>query len=115
MHEYSLVQAMMQRVEEEARARSATGVHRIQVRIGHLSGVEADLFATAYDVLRPGTLCAAAELIITREDGAWQCGACGATVPVGGELVCPQCGWPARLVRGDDLVLERIELEVARV
>ena len=35
------------------------------------------------------------------------------TIPVGGELVCPQCGWPARLIRGDDLVLTSVELEVA--
>jgi hydrogenase nickel incorporation protein HypA/HybF len=113
MHEYSLVQAMMRRVEEEARAQNACGVHRVQVRIGQFSGVEADLFASAYDVLRPGTLCANAELVIAREAGEWCCGACGALVPAGAELTCPQCGWPARLVRGDDLVLERIELEVA--
>ena len=112
MHEYSLVQAMMRRVEEEARARNATGVHRLHVRIGHFSGVEADLFAAAYEVLRPGTLCANAELAIAREAGEWCCGACGTTVPAGAELVCPECGWPARLVRGDDLLLERIELEV---
>jgi hydrogenase nickel incorporation protein HypA/HybF len=113
MHEYSLVQAMMQRVEEQARAHKATGVHRLQVRIGLLSGVEADLFSTAYEVLRAGTLCANAELVIAREESEWRCSVCGALVPVGGELVCPQCGWPARLARGDDLVLERIELEVA--
>ena len=113
MHEYSLVQAMMRQVEEEARVRRATGVHRVQVRIGQFSGVEADLFATAYEVLRPGTLCANAELVIARQAGEWCCGACGVMVPAGAELVCPQCGWPARLMRGDDLVLERIELEVA--
>ena len=68
MHEYSLVQAMMRRVEEEARAHNARSVHRVQVRIGQLSGVEADLFASAYELLRPGTLCAGAELIIAREE-----------------------------------------------
>jgi hydrogenase nickel incorporation protein HypA/HybF len=113
MHEYSLVQAMMRRVEEEARAHNATGVHRVEVRIGQLSGVEAALFASAYEVLRPGTLCANAELVIAREASEWRCGACGAMVPVDAELVCPDCGWPACLIRGDDLTLERIELEVA--
>jgi len=112
MHEYSLVQSMVQRVEEEARARHATGVHRVRVRIGHSSGVEADLFASAYDILRAGTLCADAELVIARESTEWRCGACGTAVPAGAELICPNCGFPARLARGDDLVLERIELEV---
>lgn len=115
MHEYSLVQAMMRRVEEEARAHNASRVQRVQVRIGHLSGVEPDLFATAYEVLRVGTLCANAELAIAREEVEWCCSVCGTMVPAGGELVCPACGWPARLIRGDDLTLERIELEVAGV
>ncbi|HUI26857.1 MAG TPA: hydrogenase maturation nickel metallochaperone HypA, partial [Candidatus Kryptonia bacterium] len=95
MHEYSLVQSMMQRVEEEAKARNATAVHRIQVRIGRLSGVEAGLFATAYDVLRPGTLCAGAELVIEREQSEWRCSVCGTMVSAGSELVCPACDWPA--------------------
>ena len=113
MHEYSLVQAMMRRVEEEARAHNATSVHRLQVRIGGLSGVEPDLLATAYEMMRPGTMCANADLVLTREETEWACGVCGQTIPVGGELVCPQCGWPARLIRGDDLVLTSVELEVA--
>jgi len=113
MHEYSVVQAMMRRVEEAARAHNASRVQRVQVRIGHLSGVEPELFATAYEMLRPGTLCAGAELAITRDAVEWRCGVCGTTVPTGGELVCPDCGWPARLIRGGDLLLERIELEVA--
>lgn len=112
MHEYSLVQALLQRVEEEARSRRASAVHRVIVRIGPLAGVERDLFATAYDLCRPGTLCDAAELVITREDVDWRCAACGAQIPDGTRLVCPACGWPARLEGGDALVLERIELEV---
>ena len=102
----------MRRVEEEARAHKATGVHRVQVRIGQQSGVEAELFKVAYEVLRPGTLFAQAELVIAREPTEWRCGVCGAVVPDGRELVCPACEWPAHLARGDDLVLERIELEV---
>jgi hydrogenase nickel incorporation protein HypA/HybF len=115
MHEYSLVQAMMRRVEAEARAHNASGVRRVQVRIGHLSGVEPELFATAYEVLRPGTLCAGAELIIAHEAIEWRCGVCGSMVPAGGALVCPQCASPPCLIRGDDLMLESIELEVMSV
>jgi hydrogenase nickel incorporation protein HypA/HybF len=112
MHEYSLVQALLQRVEEEARSRRASAVHRVTVRIGPLAGVERDLFATAYEFCRPGTLCDGAELVITGEDVMWRCAACGARIPAGSTLACPACGWPARLEGGDALVLERIELEV---
>ncbi len=40
MHEYSIVQALVERVDAEARARGATAVHRLSVSIGELSGVE---------------------------------------------------------------------------
>lgn len=115
MHEYSLVQSLMRRVEEEARAHRASAVHRIQVRIGRLAGVEPELFATAYEILRPGTACAHAELVIAREESEWRCAACGTVLTAGARLACSECGWPADLVRGGDLVLERIELEVADV
>lgn len=112
MHEYSLVEALLQRVEETARALHATAVHRITVRIGPFAGVEAGLFTSAYELCRPGTLCAEAELTISSEPITWQCAACGSEMPVGGRLVCPRCGSPARLASGDALVLERVELEV---
>jgi len=113
MHEYSLVQAMLERVAHEAAAHQAVAVHRVHVRIGALAGVEEGLFATAYDVLRPGTLCAAAELVILREASVWCCPVCTEAVPADGVLACPACGWPARLASGDALVLERVDLEVA--
>jgi hydrogenase nickel incorporation protein HypA/HybF len=115
MHEYSLVQSMMDKIAEEARSHDATSVHRVQVRIGRLSGVEADLFATAYEVLRPGTVCAAAELVLLREEGEWRCDVCGHVLPPEGVLTCPSCDWPARLARGGDLILERIEMDVRDV
>jgi hydrogenase nickel incorporation protein HypA/HybF len=112
MHEYALVQALLERVEREAVAYDAAAVHRLTVRIGPLAGVDRDLFAEAYRHCRPGTRCAAAELVLATEDVVWRCGACGSSIPAGEALVCGACGFPARLAGGDALVLERIELEV---
>jgi hydrogenase nickel incorporation protein HypA/HybF len=82
------------------------------VRIGPLAGVERTLFASAYEVCRVGTICQDAELVIADEDVVWSCAACGEPIAAGQELSCCTCGLPARLVGGDALVLERIELEV---
>lgn len=112
MHEYSLVQALLQKVEREARARGATVVHRVAVRIGPLAGVEPALFATAFGDCRSGTLCAGATLDLLSEDVDWRCDACGEPIPPGAELTCPSCQLPARLVGGNALTLERIEMEV---
>jgi hydrogenase nickel incorporation protein HypA/HybF len=113
MHEYSLVQSLLERVAQEAAVHRAVAVHRVHVRIGALAGVERGLFATAFDMLRPGTLCAAADLVINLEPSVWACPVCTVPVPADGVLACPACGWPARLASGDALVLERVELEVA--
>jgi hydrogenase nickel incorporation protein HypA/HybF len=111
MHEYSLVRAMVDRVEEEARARSATAVSRLAVRIGALSGVEPELFASAFTLCREGLL-AEARLDIRRSEAAWACPRCAAGIPAGGVLRCPACDQPAKLVAGDEILLEQIEMEV---
>jgi hydrogenase nickel incorporation protein HypA/HybF len=113
MHEYSLVQALLERVEQEARARGATAVHGLSVRIGDLAGVERELFQSAYEMCREGTICAGAELQIRPVPVSWVCGGCGRGVAPGEVLTCPDCGAPARLREGDEIVLDRIEMEVA--
>ena len=52
MHEYSLIQALLERVEAEAKSRRALSVHKVRVRLGELAGVERELFATAYRTFR---------------------------------------------------------------
>lgn len=112
MHEYSLVQALLDRIEKEARAREASGVHRITVRIGRLGGVEPGLFRQAFAISRVGTICEHADLELKTEAVRWVCEVCGGQIPIGRLLACPSCGWPARLAGGDALVLEQLELEV---
>jgi hydrogenase nickel incorporation protein HypA/HybF len=114
MHEYSLVRAMADQVEQHARANNASSVRRVAVRIGALSGVEPELFATAFTLCREGIL-AEAELEIRRAEAVWACPKCSAPIPAGAVLRCPACDVPARLVTGDEIVLEQIEMEVADV
>jgi hydrogenase nickel incorporation protein HypA/HybF len=102
---------MADRVEQEARARSATAVSRIAVRIGALSGVEPELFATAFTLCREGIL-AGAELEIRRSEAAWVCPKCTAAIPAGAVLRCADCDVPARLASGDEILLEQVEMEV---
>ncbi|HET8540861.1 MAG TPA: hydrogenase maturation nickel metallochaperone HypA [Anaeromyxobacter sp.] len=113
MHEYSLVESLIRRVEQEARARGAIAVHRLAVRVGELSGVDAELFRTAYETFRDGTICARAPLALTRVEATWSCPTCAKAIPRGGILRCAACDAPARLDDGGDaLTLDAIELEV---
>ncbi len=112
MHEYSIVGAMIERVEAEARHRNATRVRHVHVRIGELSGVEPGLLASAYEIFRERTACERAELSIERVEARWECGECGRPQASGGILRCAVCGGAARLIQGDEILLQRIEMEV---
>jgi hydrogenase nickel incorporation protein HypA/HybF len=113
MHEYSLVQSLVHRVETEAEARQALGVHRLVVQIGELSGVDPELLASAYDLFRAGTVCEKAELQVRRVAATWRCSGCRAEIPRGEVLTCTACGLPAELAEGgDQILLETIEMEV---
>ena len=73
MHEYSIVQALIERVEELARDRKATAVRGVLVSIGELAGVEPELLATAYDTFRERTVCDGAPLTILPVAARWDC------------------------------------------
>ena len=113
MHEYSIVQALLELVDREARCHRATTVHRVSVSIGDLAGVEIELLRTAYDTLRHRTICHDAVLDVHRVPAQWECRACGAAIPAGQALRCGSCGAGARLKTGDEIMLYRIEMEAA--
>jgi hydrogenase nickel incorporation protein HypA/HybF len=114
MHEYSLVEALISRVEAEARKRGALKVHGLSVRVGELAGVDPELFQTAYDTFRAGTICAEVPLTLKQVAATWSCPKCLAVIPRGQALQCERCRSPARLDEGGDaLMLDGIDLEVA--
>jgi len=112
MHEYSIIQSLVDSVESLAREHSAS-VHHVHVGIGELAGVDCDLLQTAYDTFRFATMCENAPLTIDRIAAQWQCPLCGVPIPLGEILKCTLCDEPAKLAAGDEIVLNRVELEVA--
>lgn len=113
MHEYSIIQSLMTRVEEEAEKHGAVSVQRIELRIGEQSGVEMDLLVTAFETFRHGSICAGAELAVTPVPAVWRCPVCESQLGQGGILLCEDCRVPAQLVTGDEIFLDRIEMEAA--
>ena len=105
MHEYSIVQALYDSVIAQAAARGAVAVHGLHVRIGELSGVGAGLLDTAWRTFRVHTICEEAAMF-------WECPVCGTGAARGGPLRCPACGAAVRLKQGDEIVLNRIVMEV---
>jgi hydrogenase nickel incorporation protein HypA/HybF len=104
---------MFEQIEAKARERSALSVRRVRVRIGRAAGVDVDLLRTAFDTYKVRTLCEAAPLDIDEVPERWACPAGHGDITPGRRLTCETCGRPARMVAGDDIVLEQLELEVA--
>ena len=115
MHELAICQALLAQVSELAADRQAVGVTGIHVGIGPLSGVEADLLQDAFPIAAAGTLARAASLHLRRTRVRVRCEECGAeTAVVANRLLCGKCAaWRTTLISGDELILERVELETA--
>lgn len=113
MHEWSIVQTLLSEVERHARERGAVAVQRLHLRVGALSGVEIPLLESAFETFRERSCCAGAALEIERVPARWGCPRCRIELASGAPLHCARCGASARLESGDEIVLARIEMEVA--
>lgn len=113
MHELSVCFALMQQVEKLAEQHNAHKVTAIHLTIGPLSGTEAGLLRQAFPVASDGTIAEDAELIIAVPTITVRCQHCGAaTIAVTNRLLCGECGtWHTELISGDELILQRLEME----
>ncbi|MEN3029151.1 MAG: hydrogenase maturation nickel metallochaperone HypA [Aquificaceae bacterium] len=114
MHEFSIVQSLMELIEEQVKARGAKKVFRVELLVGLLSGVEPHLLRLAFDTFKEGTLAEEAELIIHPEGLKLYCVDCGEEFEKE-ELnaQCPRCGGLNTEIRGgQELLLKSLELEV---
>jgi hydrogenase nickel incorporation protein HypA/HybF len=112
MHEYSIVQAMFDQIDAQARERHAIAVKRVVVRIGASAGVDVPLLRTAFDTFKVRTICETAPLDVDEVPAQWACPVGHGDIAPGHRLTCVTCGRPARMATGDEIVLERLELEV---
>jgi hydrogenase nickel incorporation protein HypA/HybF len=115
VHEYSIVASLVDRVEREVAIHQGARVRRLHVAIGELAGVEIELLRTAWDTFTGRSACEGAELDVRPVAASWECPRCGLAIDRGQILRCPTCARPAHLARGDEIILERIEMEVPDV
>jgi hydrogenase nickel incorporation protein HypA/HybF len=112
MHEYSIAQALYDGVMTHATARGATSIQQVHVRIGELSGVDVGLLDTAWRTFRVRTPCADADMTVQVVAARWGCRACGTSARQDGALRCANCQGPLTLAEGDEILLDRIVMEV---
>ncbi len=113
MHELSVCLSLLDQVRAVAAEHGASKVSRIEIRVGPLSGVECDLLLSAWPMASAGSIAVGAEFVIDETDIVVRCSACNAeTAARANRLVCGECGdFRTTLVSGDEMILQRVELE----
>ncbi len=113
MHELSVCQALVRQLKEIAQREAAARITRVVVRIGPLSGVEAQLLRHAYPIASAGTLAETAELVLESLPIRVRCESCGAeTEATANRLICGVCGdYHTQMLSGDEMLLAHVEIE----
>ena len=113
MHEYSVVQSLLESCEEHARVNEASKVTKVVVQIGVLSGVEPDLLQTAFDTFKEQTVCHDAKFLINHQKIVIECFDCGTKSTLEKhEFSCPFCqSVDVKVVDGEDMYLMSLEME----
>jgi len=76
MHEYSIVQALLEQCETYAKDNDATKVTKVITKIGKLSGVEPHLLELAFDTFKEKTVCDGAEFVMNLQNLVLYCNDC---------------------------------------
>jgi len=114
MHELAICRGLVNQVSAIAAEHNAQNVDKIFLKIGPLSGVEPDLLRSAFPIASAESIAAKATLIIQSLPVRVRCKICHTESEVLiNRMLCGQCGdWQTELISGDELLLERVELEV---
>ena len=114
MHELSIVDALIEQVQQEVDRSGQQGrIVRLELVIGRLAGVCCDSIRFAFELLSAGTPLEQTELHITEPKAASRCCTCNACVKIDElALKCPECGsMEVTIEGGRELLLQSIEIE----
>ena len=97
--------------ESLTRQNGGTEIHRLVLRVGRSSGVDADALRLAFEAASPETLAARATLEIDDVAPICRCAKCRCEFSPGQTVfVCPECGTiAADVMSGNDLELATLE------
>lgn len=113
MHEMSLMESVLDIVEDEARKAGAGRVTLVRLDIGDLSHVDPDALRFCFEAVVSGTIAEDATLEIKRIRGAGWCLDCSETVALAERFgACPKCGnHRVQMTSGDDMRVAELEVE----
>lgn len=113
MHEFSIVQSLLDLCEDNAKENSATKVTKVTIKIGTLSGVEPELLKSAFDTFKDNGVCKEAILEMNIQPVVIECKSCGEKSTLKKiEILCPKCKSDnITLIDGEEMFLMSLEME----
>ncbi len=113
MHEYSVVQALLNQCEEVAEENNATKITKVICKIGVMSGIEIHLLQVAFDTFKEGTICDGAEFVINAQKLKVKCRECKEEYEIDEiNYKCKHCGHLGMdTTDGEDMYLMSLEME----
>jgi len=112
MHEYSIVQALLDQCEGVAEENNATKIDKVICKIGVMSGIETHLLQTAFDTFKEKTICDGAEFVINIQKLKLECLECGHIYEEDEvRYFCQKCeSLKVKVIDGEDMYLMSLEM-----
>jgi hydrogenase nickel incorporation protein HypA/HybF len=113
MHEIAIAQSVFEIAFGEAQKHSPGNIRKIKISIGEFSGVVKDALDFAFEVLKPGTAAADAEIEIEVVKLSAICEKCGETDCSISDLKlsCSDCGRTLQITAGREMKVDYIDID----
>jgi hydrogenase nickel incorporation protein HypA/HybF len=104
MHELSLAAEVIELAQREAVKNGVSVIREIRIEVGSLSGVEADAFQWALELIVKDTILDDAIINLIRTSGKGKCSACSMEFDMKDRLdICPECQcFPSEISGGQE-------------
>lgn len=114
MHEFGLVDSIVNMASESAKQAGAVRVTQIDLVVGELTQVVQEAMDFAFEALAAGTICEGAKLNIQYVRAHGKCSDCGAEFDY--DIMhtrCPECDSPyTTCVDGRQMYVDKIEVDM---
>ena len=113
MHEFSIVEGILETVKDTAKANNLVSVSSVRIRVGEMRSVAHEMLVFAFEIASKETVAEGAELVVEYVPVRLRCRACnfesGGTESA---FVCPNCGHDKRdVAAGKELEILSLEGE----
>lgn len=93
MHEIGLCEAIRKKIDSMLAEEGLTGINRITIEVGSLSGVIPRYLVECWSAVTDGTKFEGSEMCVETAAGTARCLSCGAEFEADPDhLLCPSCG-----------------------